>query len=175
VLPAVALLVGERFWRLSFPNEDAAIRRSWPLLITAIASLLLAVSTVIYSARTARLPMNYALVIALVLFFAGCLPFVLRRSAAIPIACFGIATLLVLIVGLNWAPRFTEKDSARRLLQLADARGYANAPLYGLQRDDRSPEFYAAGRIVYEPDGEPVMYEGLGQIVSESRGETLRS
>jgi len=169
VLPAVALLVGERFWRLSFPNDDAPIRRSWPLLITAGASLLLAVSTVIYSVRTARLPMSYALAIALVLFLAGCVPFVLRRSAAIPIACFGIATLLVLMIGLNWAPRFTEKDSARRLLQLADARGYANAPLYGLQRDDRSPEFYAAGRIVYEPDGEPVMYEGLGQIVSESR------
>jgi hypothetical protein len=70
---------------------------------------------------------------------------------------------------LGLAPQFTERQSAKRLLQAADARGYSNAPLYGLQRDDRSPEFYAAGRIVYEADGEPVMYEGLGQIVSESR------
>ncbi len=165
VLPAVALIVGERFWRLS----TATSTRSWPLMTTAVAGLLLAVSTVIYSLQTARLPMSYALPIALLLFVAGCLPFVLRRNPAVPIVFFAFATLLVLIVGLNWAPERTERESAKRLLQLADARGYANAPLYGLQRDDRSPEFYAPGRIVYEPDGEPVMYEGPGQIVWESR------
>jgi hypothetical protein len=44
-----------------------------------------------------------------------------------------------------------------------------------LKLDDRSPEFYAAGRIVYQPNGEPVIYEGPPQIVEECRrrGTTL--
>jgi hypothetical protein len=80
------------------------------------------------------------------------------------------ATIVALLVALNVAaPAFAERQSAKRLLELADARGYADAPVYGLLRDDRSPEFYAADRVVYEPDGEPTMYEGVGQVVAESR------
>jgi 4-amino-4-deoxy-L-arabinose transferase-like glycosyltransferase len=169
VLPAAALIIGERFWRLSANSTDpsASISR-WPLTTTAVASLVLAVGALIYSRQTARLPLSYAVPIALLLFIAGCVPLLLRRNS-VSLICFAATTLLVLILGLGLAPQFTERQSARRLLQAADARGYSNAPLYGLQRDDRSPEFYAAGRIVYEADGEPVMYEGLGQIVSESR------
>jgi 4-amino-4-deoxy-L-arabinose transferase-like glycosyltransferase len=170
VLPAVALIIGERFWRLSATSEDRSAPVSrWPLVTMAVVCLLLAVGVVVYSLKTARLPASYALPSALLLFVAGCLPFLLRRNPAVPLTCFGVTTLLVLAIGLGWAPRFAERQSARRLLQEADARGYSNAPLYGLQRDDRSPEFYAAGRIVYEADGEPVMYEGPGQIVWESR------
>ena len=55
------------------------------------------------------------------------------------------------------------------MLQLADARGYSQTVIYGLQRSDRTPEFYAAGRIVYGPDGEPIMYEGPYQVIEESR------
>jgi 4-amino-4-deoxy-L-arabinose transferase-like glycosyltransferase len=169
VLPAVALIIGERFWRLSARSTDpsASISRS-PLTTTAITSLLLAVGALTYSGQTGRLPLSYAVPIALLLFVAGCVPFLLRRNS-VSLICFGATTLLVLILGLGLAPQFTERQSAKGLLQAADARGYSNTPLYGLQRDDRSPEFYAAGRIVYEADGEPVMYEGLGQIVTESR------
>ena len=46
-------------------------------------------------------------------------------------------------------------------------RGYNRTVIYGLQRDDRTPEFYAAGRITYAEDGEPVMYVGLEQIDKE--------
>jgi 4-amino-4-deoxy-L-arabinose transferase-like glycosyltransferase len=170
VLPAVALIIGERFRRLSATSGDRSAPVSrWPLITTGVACLLLAVGTLVYSLKTGRLPASYALPIALLMFAAGCLPFLLRRNPAIPLTCLGLATLLVLVIGLGWAQRFTERESAKRLLQEAGARGYSNAPLYGMQRDDRSPEFYASGRIVYEPDDEPVMYEGLGQIVSESR------
>lgn len=165
VLPAAALIVGERFWRLSARSADAS---RWPPTTTAVVSLLLAVGTLIYSGQTGRLPLSHAVPMALLLFVAGCVPLLLRRNP-VSLICFGVTTLLVLILGLGLAPQFTERQSARRLLQEADARGYSNAPLYGLQRDDRSPEFYAAGRIVYESDGEPVLYEGLGQIVWESR------
>jgi hypothetical protein len=82
----------------------------------------------------------------------------------------GCATVVVLIAALNSAaPAFAERESSKRLLQLADARGYSQPPNYALQRDDRIPEVYVAGRVVYEPDGEPTMYEGVGQVVWESR------
>ena len=44
-----------------------------------------------------------------------------------------------------------------------------------MQRDDRSPEFYAGGRVSYGPDNEPIMYEGAGEVIAESkaRKETL--
>ena len=47
------------------------------------------------------------------------------------------------------------------------SRGYGRTVIYGLQRDDRTPEFYAAGRITYAEDGEPVIYVGLEQIDKE--------
>ena len=39
----------------------------------------------------------------------------------------------------------------------------------GMQRGDRTPEFYAAGRVVYGADGEPIMYEGPGGVIDECR------
>jgi hypothetical protein len=68
-----------------------------------------------------------------------------------------------------------DAQSTKRLIQLADERGYAHARVFGLKRDDRSPEFYAAGRVIYGEDHEPVMYEGIGQVIYEThrRNETL--
>jgi hypothetical protein len=81
-----------------------------------------------------------------------------------------------LVVALHWvAPAAAELESSKRLLQLADARGYSQTPIYGLQRSDRTPEFYAADRVVYGADGEPIMHEGPGGLVYEAgqRKETV--
>jgi hypothetical protein len=80
------------------------------------------------------------------------------------------ATFAVLIIALFYvAPGYAQLESSKRLLQLADARGYSQTPIYGMQRSDRTPEFYAAGRVVYDAHGEPIMYEGPGQVVYEAR------
>ena len=65
------------------------------------------------------------------------------------------------------APRYAAQDTAKFLLQAVEARVGNRTVIYGLQRDDRTPEFYAAGRITYAEDGEPVMYVGLEQIDKE--------
>lgn len=170
VSPAIALILGERLWRLASPTKDSGADsvRQWPIVATAICCLLLAMLALIYSWRTGALPLRYGVPIVVLLLVAGSLPFVFRRKPAAPLLCFGAAMLLILIVGLNW-PALVEGESSKRLLELADARGYSAAPLFGMQRGDRGPEFYATGRVVYGPDGEPVMYEGPGQIVWESR------
>ena len=80
------------------------------------------------------------------------------------------ATLLTLIVILNCRrQKVAERESSKRLLQLAGERGYLQTKIFGLQRDDRSPEFYAAGRVVYDTTDEPFMYDGVGEVVWESR------
>jgi hypothetical protein len=80
------------------------------------------------------------------------------------------ATLAAVLIVLNCGgSKLAERESTRRLLQLADARGYSSAAVYGLQRDDRTPEFYAAGRVAYDADGEATKYDGVGQVVWESR------
>jgi 4-amino-4-deoxy-L-arabinose transferase-like glycosyltransferase len=168
VLPAAALIVGERLWRLSLPN-NADVRR-WPLATTALLCLVFAIATLGYSWRTGRLSFTTALMIAVPLLAAGCFPFFLPRKPTASVLFIAGGLACSLIVTLNFAaPAFAERESSKHLLQLADVQGYSQAPVYGLQRDDRTPEFYAAGRIVYGPDGEPTMYEGVGQVEWESR------
>ena len=80
-----------------------------------------------------------------------------------------ITVVALIVVMYRVAPTFAEQQSSRRLLQLADARGYSQTAIFGMQRSDRTPEFYAAGRVVYGADGEPIMYEGPYQVIEECR------
>jgi 4-amino-4-deoxy-L-arabinose transferase-like glycosyltransferase len=165
VLPAAALIVGERLWRFA---ADAK-RRRWPLNATAAFFVLFAICLLVYSWRTPLVPQDLALLTAAPLLIAGAFSFLRPRTRSAPIVLAG-ATLVVLIVALHLAaPRFADGDSSKRLLQLAEARGYSQTPIFGMQRSDRTAEFYAAGRVVYGADGEPIMYEGPGQLTYEAR------
>jgi hypothetical protein len=55
------------------------------------------------------------------------------------------------------------------LLTGAAARGYAATPVVQLHTIERSAEFYAAGRITYGADGEPVKFEGAAQVFDAAR------
>ena len=166
VLPAAALIVGERLWRFI---TDAKERR-WPLNATAASCLLFAVGALAYSWSTGTISHTLAVVLAAPLLAAGGFALLMPRRRSDSIVLLAGATAVVLLVALRLAaPAFADLESSKRLLQLAAARGYSGTAIYGLQRSDRTPEFYAAGRVVYGPDGEPVMYEGPGQVIEESR------
>jgi 4-amino-4-deoxy-L-arabinose transferase-like glycosyltransferase len=173
-LPAAAFIIGERLWRvnLNARNQTVGIKSQvwlWPIKTTAILGVMFPVATLAYAWRTGSLSITLALLLGVPAFTAGCIAFFLRRKPVAAIA-IALATVVILIVLLNRAaPAFADHQSSKRLLQLADARGYSHAPIYGLRHDDRSPEFYAPGRIVYAPDGEPVLFESIGQVVWESR------
>ena len=170
MLPAAALIVGEQLRRLG------AASQTWPLRTTGALYLLFAIVALAYSWRTGNLPHTCALLLAAPLLAAGAFPFLFSRKPATSVAWVAAATVAVLIV-LTYcaAPAFAEVDSSRRLLQLADARGYSRTAIYGMQRSDRTPEFYGAGRVVYGSDGEPIMYEGPDQLIDEcrKRGDAL--
>ena len=163
-LPAVALIVGWRLWRPGLGSK------SWPLRTTATLYLLFAIVALAYSWRLGNVPHTFVIALALPLLFSGCFPFLFPRKPATSVALMAAATVLVLLFALYFvAPGFTETDSSKLLLQLADARGYSQKFIYGMQRSDRTPEFYAAGRVVYDIDGEPIMYEGTAQLIDECR------
>ena len=143
---------------------------SWPLRITAAIYLLFALGAVVYSWRTGNFSLTTALLLAVPLFAAGCFPFLLTRQPATSVGLMAAMTVVALIVVMyRVAPTFAEHESSRRLLRLAAVHGYSQTAIYGMQRSDRTPEFYAAGRVVYRADGEPIMYEGPAQVIEESR------
>jgi 4-amino-4-deoxy-L-arabinose transferase-like glycosyltransferase len=173
ILPAAALIVGERLVRLyrrsrTERNSEAS---DWPIGASAILSLLFAVAVIVYASRTAALSVACAAVIAGLLLVGSSFAFVFRRRlTAAALLSFPISTAAVLLVAMySVMPAFADLDSSKRLLQLADEHGYSQTAIYGMQRSDRSPEFYAAARVVYGADGEPIMYEDPERVVEESR------
>ena len=67
------------------------------------------------------------------------------------------------------APVVARTESVRDLLTTAIARGYPTTPIVQLHTIERTAEFYAAGRLTYQTDGEPVKYEGVIQVVEAAR------
>lgn len=172
VLPAAALIVGQRLWRL---DSDPAAGR-WPIRITGVFCLLLGIAALAYHWRTGNLTAVFVFLFATPLGVAGAFTLLSHRRPTASILFIAGATLAAIIVLLRCAaPAVADRESSKRLLQLADARGYSRAVIYGIQRSDRTPEFYAAGRVVYSADGEPVMYEGPQQVIAESqkRGDVV--
>jgi 4-amino-4-deoxy-L-arabinose transferase-like glycosyltransferase len=172
VLPAVSLIIGERLWRLNSGHTNS----SWAIRITASLCFLFAIGTFVYAWLTKDLSPACAFLIAAPLCVAGGFALLSLRKKATTVLVFGGVTCVALIVALRCAaPPIAERESSKRLLQLADARGYSRTVIYGMQRRDRTPEFYAAGRVVYGADGEPIMYEGPSEAIGESqrRGDAV--
>jgi hypothetical protein len=81
-----------------------------------------------------------------------------------------LALLVTSAVGLRCAaPLLARPESVRDLLAAASARGYQTTPVVQLHTIERTAEFYAANRITYGPDGEPVKFEGVSQVADIAR------
>ncbi len=171
VLPAVALLVG-----LRLAQFDSESKSNWAMTATGVLGLVFAITLLVFAWQSGKISIRAALIMAAFSGAGGTLALLLREQKRAAAIFIGVATLAIALVALHSvAPGLAEAESSRRLIQLADERGYARAPLFGLQRNDRSPEFYAAGRVIYGEDHEPVMYDGIDQVIHESqlRKETV--
>jgi 4-amino-4-deoxy-L-arabinose transferase-like glycosyltransferase len=164
VLPAVALLAGSRLAQF---NSEA--KNNWAIRATGALGLVCAIALLVFAWQSGKVSVRAAFIIAALSGSTGILALFLRQQKKAAAILIGAATFAVVLVALSsLAPGVAEAESSRRLIQLADERGYAHAPVFGLQRDDRSPEFYAAGRVIYGEDHEPIMYDGIGQVIYES-------
>jgi 4-amino-4-deoxy-L-arabinose transferase-like glycosyltransferase len=165
-LPAAAFLAGERLERLVRESMLA----KWPMPATGALLLCFAVGICIYAQRSESVPLPSVLLIVAPLGLAGLLALFWtgRRQAVAIVVGLSVfaATDLVL---LSVADKLAGRESARDLIQLADARGYGSAPVFALRRIDRTVEFYAAGRVAYGPDGEPIKFETAADVAARAR------
>lgn len=86
---------------------------------------------------------------------------------------FGATLIFVAGVLIFAAPRFAQRESVRDLLQLADARGYAGAPVLAQRTDDRSAQFYAHDRVIYNADGEVMTFDEVTLEQARALGERI--
>jgi 4-amino-4-deoxy-L-arabinose transferase-like glycosyltransferase len=165
VLPAAALLIGERI--ACFVEQDRGER---VLRLTGIALIVLAVVGSWYAHRRFSGGWSPILLAGGPLLAVGAAAAIrpqLRRAIFLAIAVAVIATFAVSLIWI--APMAAKGDSVRDLLRMADSRGYATAPVAQLHGIERTAEFYAANRLSYGSDGEPVKFEGAGQVIDAAR------
>ena len=93
-----------------------------------------------------------------------------NKKPVVPIAMACSIVVLVLIALIFFAGPVANRESARDLLLLADARGYAGAPVLARDSDDRSAQFYAYDRVVYKPDGEVLTFDQISVDEARRRG-----
>jgi 4-amino-4-deoxy-L-arabinose transferase-like glycosyltransferase len=165
VLPAVAILVGERIARFCGDTDSP----KWLPVTMGLVVLTLSISGVTYAVLTGRRPL-LAFFLTLPLFISGVVAIVFPRwrcNAMILIAGGLLLTLtgVVQFVAHSRASR----ESVKELLRLADAQGYSQAPVFARRGSDRTAEFYASGRVVYDADGEPVELEEPPYLIAEAR------
>ena len=151
-LPAAAFLIADSF------NRSVA---KWPLRTTGVICLALAVGGIVYALQSREISVECATVIAAPLIVAALVSFLSPNDARSRLRISGATALLVLVVLACAAPPVAKRESVKDLLQVADARGYANAPVLAQRSDDRSAQFYAHDRVVYNAEGEPVTFDEI--------------
>ena len=166
VLPAAALIAGERLTKFLSGDRDGV----WAMRITGALFGAFAIAGSIYVFRYGSLSLKCVAMIGvpLIVTAAICIFWAHRRTGSALLVIF--ATFIALIVALNCGvASFASRESMRDLIRLASARGYSSAPVYALHQFDRSVQFYAAGRVVYAADGEPVRFESALDVLEAAR------
>ena len=165
VLPAIALLVGERI-------SCALGMERGRLLVRLTGVTLIGLAAAVYWYSHGHYDLN-----TLCLIVGAAPPAIVGAAALIrpqlrrPLfALIAVAFIASSIVVLKCAaPVVARTESVRDLLSTAAARGYSTTPIVQLHTIERTAEFYASGRLTYKADGDPVKFEGVFQVVDAAR------
>jgi 4-amino-4-deoxy-L-arabinose transferase-like glycosyltransferase len=165
VLPAIALLAGERV--VGLINQG---RGAWVMRFTALALLAIAAGELWYARQgLSGLPVLIGLS-ALPLVIAGAIVLVRPRVTEVTVVVTGGALILSGIIALRLVvPAVTRTESVRDLITTAAARGLGGLRVVQLHTVERTAEFYAADRLDYGPDGEPLKLESVLQVVESAQ------
>ena len=165
VLPAVALLVGERITCFLKAQRGDLVLRFTGVILVGVG---------VFGGWYLRQRFNLNPALSLsgmsLLVVTGTVAIVrpqLRRALVILIPMSMIVTSAIGLYKV--APVLARPESVRDVLALATARGYGATPVVQLHTIERTAEFYAANRMTYQPDGEPVKLEGVAQVVEAAR------
>ena len=172
VLPGAALLAGERLAVFLRGEGSAAWMRA-----TGALMLALAVAGLGYGLTQTELSHRcIALVAAPVIAAGAYVMFAVRRRERAALLVVGVTFLTTLLIAVCVLEKVSARESIRDLLRVADARGYGASPVLSLHTIERTAEFYAAGRLIYdETGGAPLKFEGPGEVleVARQRGGTI--
>jgi len=163
ILPAAALLIGERIGCFLRVNRGDVVVR-----LTGILFLVVAAAGASYALRV-RIPVAWIVMALLLPVGVGFLALVRPALRQALFLLFALTPIAVSGIALRPAGRIAARESVRDLIQSATARGYGNVPVVGLHTVERSAEFYAAGRLMYGADGEPIKLEGAFQAAEAAR------
>lgn len=160
VMPAVALLVGERVSCFLQAQRGQKILRFTGLLLIALAF-----AGGWYAHRSFSLSLSCIVVAMLPLVVTATAALLRPQLRKLLFLLIPLATFMTSVIALNCAaPVVARKESVRDLLAAAGARGYGATHVVQLHGTERTAEFYAAGRLDYGQDGEPVKLEGANQV-----------
>lgn len=170
-LPGAAILAGTQLWRFARGGRGA-----WMMRATGAVLLAGAVAAAILSARSGQVKTACALLTAAPFAIAGAWAVSGFGSRARAAGVVVLATLAAAALIASCAQEgVARRQSVRDLLRLAAERGYAQSPVVNLHDLERTSEYYAAGRLVYDERGEPEKLEGPGDVVklARERGEAV--
>jgi hypothetical protein len=154
------LLAGERL--LSYARGENGTRT---MRLTGGLTLLLVLVCGGYAVYAGIVSYSFALIIALPALFAGeraLLRPQQRLACIISLAC--AVLLLVALITAYGLEKVGESQSMYALFERARSRGYASTPVLQLHDIERTSEFYAAGRITYDAEGQPARLQGPGEV-----------
>jgi 4-amino-4-deoxy-L-arabinose transferase-like glycosyltransferase len=147
-LPAAALLMA----------EPVATPSKWALRGTGLIGLVLGAGGIVYAARTGYVALDCALWVGLLMVIAALATFFVRPETAVQYPYAAIFFTVVVLLTCAAGP-VAHRESVRDLLKQAETRGYGNVPVLAQRSDDRSAQFYAHDRVIYNNEGEVVTFD----------------
>jgi 4-amino-4-deoxy-L-arabinose transferase-like glycosyltransferase len=165
VLPACALLIGERIACFCREHRGEKVVRATGVLLIVLSAAAAWSTSHFYQAPTPSIAI--ALIVPMLVGLIALVLPKLRETIFLLIGCAVIASSLLSLRSI--APTIAANESVRDLLSAADQRGYSSLPIVQVHTVERTAEFYAANRITYGNDGEPVKFEGANQVIDAAR------
>ena len=163
VLPAMALLIGERVNFFVQANRgQRVIRLTGALILIGVAA------GVWYSVHEVAAPSWLITSVGGAAAIVAVVAMIIPRPR-VSFLLFAAIPFVICLSALKPAASVASQDSVRDLIRAADARGYSSAPVFYLLCDDRSAEFYASGRLAYDATGEPIRFEGAQDVAAAIR------
>lgn len=164
-LPGAAMLAGERVARMLRGDEGYGTLRASGALLA-----LLGLVSIIFIESKGYAMMDSAVITALPLVAGGIVACALAKRRYLATGAIVLAMFFMIIVGVGTCINLiSRRVSIAYALEQARERGYGSAPVYQLHTVERTAEYYAAGRLQYGTDGEPVKFEGETQVEAAAR------
>jgi hypothetical protein len=137
--------------------------------LTAVFLIVVAAGGAWFSVASFGVPLSWAVTASLGILIVAGAAFLLPHHRIVWFLLFALTPCAMTVIALSRAQSIARRESVSDLMRLAASRGYANTPVAQLHTVERTAEFYAAGRLTYGSDGEPVKLEGAFQVAEAAR------